>query len=78
MGEFLGALVAIPLSRRLRVAGLYESMAWLISVAHSSANSFMRRVFFLRQIDWAMTQSKQLCACLVVLLSRPKPVHTKQ
>lgn len=45
MGEFLGALVAIPSSRRLRIVGPYENMAWLITAADNSSNSFLRPVF---------------------------------
>jgi hypothetical protein len=69
MGELLGALVAVPLSRKLRIVGPYKNMAWLISAVDSSSSSFLRTVFLLRQIDWAITQSKQLFAYLTVVLS---------
>jgi hypothetical protein len=72
MGEFLGALVAIPSIDRFRIVGPNENMACLISAADGSPNSFLRPVFFLRQIDWAVTQAKKLLAYLSVLLSFPK------
>ncbi len=59
MGEFLGALVAITLIDRFRIVGPNENMACLISAADESSNSFLRPVFFLRQIDWAVTQAKK-------------------
>jgi hypothetical protein len=41
MGEFLGALVAIPLSTRLRIVCPYEDMAWLISAIAIPAICFV-------------------------------------
>lgn len=70
MGEFLGALVAIPLSHRLGIVSQYKDMAWLISAIANSSSSFLRSVFFLRQFDWAIPRSKPPFAYLTVGMSR--------
>lgn len=70
MGEFLGALVAIPSSRRLRIVGPYENIAWSIAVPDKTSSIFFGPVFLLRPHDWAIIQSDRLFASLTVLLSR--------
>jgi hypothetical protein len=60
MGEFLGALVAIPSSRRKKVFGPYENMERFISADTNSSNSFLRTIFLMGQIDWAITPIKRL------------------
>lgn len=71
MGEFLVTLVVIPLRRRLSMVGSYQNMGRVISAVDESSDSFLRPVFFMRQIDWAVTQSKQVLAYVSVPLSFP-------
>jgi hypothetical protein len=71
MGEFLVTLVVSPLRRRLRMVGPSQNMAWVISAVDESSDSFLRPVFFMRQSDWTVTQSKQVLAYVSVPLSFP-------
>ena len=60
MGEFLGALVAIPSIRRLGTVGLYESMVWWTAAPEKSSSVFFGPVLLLRPLDWVITRSDRL------------------
>jgi hypothetical protein len=77
MGELLGALVAIPFTRRISIAGPYVNVVWPSAVVHQPSGAFPRAGSLLRTLE-ALAGSYRLFDSLTVLLIHRTDGFVKQ